>query len=52
MLGEAAPERLFMRGFSVVSAKNSILKRFPGPAIPEQACEKTAKTEQRDDMPN
>jgi hypothetical protein len=41
-----------VRGLSVFSAKNSGLERFPGPAIPEQACEKTAETEYRDDMPD
>jgi hypothetical protein len=37
--------------FSLFSPKDSVVKRFPGPAIPEQACEKTAEDNQRDHMP-
>jgi hypothetical protein len=49
---EAMPELRVTCGLCGFSAKNSVLKCFPGPAIPEQACEKTAENEQRDDMPN
>jgi len=37
--------------FPHFSPKDSVVKRFPGPAIPEQACEKTTEDNQRDHMP-
>jgi hypothetical protein len=33
------------------SAEDSVFKRFPGPAVTHQACEKAAEDEQRDHMP-